>query len=78
MEEENKICLHCMKPLTGKQQRYCSTLCSKKHRHKIYKKKKWRVINAKTKTMKITNKLKRKFLIEQELKKRENNKIIDD
>ncbi len=35
-------------------------------------------LNAKIKTRKIRNKLRRKFLIEQEIKRRENNKIIDD
>ncbi len=71
MEEENKICLHCGNPLTGKQQKYCSKLCSKRNRHKIYMKKKWRLIYAKAKTRKIEKKLRRKFKIEQEIKRRE-------
>ena len=78
MEEKKTNCIHCNGPLTGKQQKFCSERCSKRVRNKKTKKKYWKTLNAKNKTRKIERKLKRKFLIEQEIKRRENNKIIDD
>ena len=71
MEKGNKLCIKCGTILTGKQQKYCSQLCSKRNRHRIYMKKKWKVINAKAKTRKIEKKIRRQFKIEQEIKRRE-------
>ena len=69
-KQVNYFCLRCMKSLTGKQEKFCSEQCRKKFAKKIYKKKYWRKINAKTKTRKIEKKLRRKFLIEHEIKRR--------
>jgi hypothetical protein len=69
--EVNYFCIRCMTSLTGKQQKFCSKNCGRKYRHKIYLRKKWRLINAKAKTRKIAKKTRRKVLIEQEIKRRE-------
>ena len=69
MCDGNKLtCIICGKELVRKQQKYCSL----SHKKRYCKRRKWRIINAKAKTNKITKKLKRKFLIEQEEIKRKN------
>ena len=70
MEKKNINCVHCGDPLTGKQQKYCSDRCRKRVLNKKWKQKHWKVINAKIKTKHIEKKLRRKILIEQEVKKR--------
>jgi hypothetical protein len=69
--EVNYFCIRCMTSLTGKQEKFCSDKCGRKYRHKISNRKKWKEINAKAKTKKIEKKTRRKILIEQEAKRRE-------
>lgn len=78
MEEENikLICLRCRKELTGKQSKWCSSLCYKKVRRIKRHRKKWKIIMARAKANKIEKKIRRKFLIEQEIKKREGDKNV--
>ena len=80
MQEErvNYFCIRCMHSLTGKQEKFCSEKCRKKAANKRWKKKHYRQLNAKIKTRKIKSKVRRNLLIEQEIKRRENNKTIDD
>lgn len=68
--EVNYFCIRCMTPLKGKQEKFCSDICRKKYHHKISYRKMWRKINAKIKTKNIEKKLRRKILIEQEIKRR--------
>jgi len=70
-ESINLICVHCRNDLTGKQQKYCSERCRKREANKRWRKKYFGQLNAKIKTRKIKNKVRRKLLIEQEIKKRE-------
>ena len=71
MEKKNINCIHCDNLLTGKQEKFCSERCSKRVKYKKWKKKHWTKVNAIVKTNKIKKKLRRKFLTEQEIKKRE-------
>ncbi len=67
----NYFCIRCMKSLTGKQEKFCSEKCRKKIANKRWRKKHFGQLNAEIKTRKIKNKIRRKLLIEQEIKRRE-------
>lgn len=71
MPGKNINCIHCNNPLTGKQEKYCSERCRKRVNGKKQKKKYWRKIHSIIKYNKIKSKVRRKMLIEQEIKRRE-------
>lgn len=67
---ENINCSYCGTPLFENQKKYCSRTCSKKAYHKKKIRKKWRIIHSKIKIRKMTKKIRRRVLIEQEEKRR--------